>query len=77
MEIQFSDKFLVSSSGEVISVFNVWRLHKNFDTSGKVYEEYMECVKVYAVRDDKNGYPQFLIYENGEWKYVSAKHFRG
>lgn len=37
----------------------------------------MERVNVYAVRDDKNGYPQFLIYENGEWKYVSAKHFRG
>lgn len=50
----------------MISVFNVWRHHKNFDTSGKVYEEYMEHVNVYAVRDDKNGYPQFLIYENGE-----------
>lgn len=32
-------------------------------------------VKVYAVRDDKNGYPQFLIYENGEWKYRSAKYY--
>ena len=32
-------------------------------------------VKVYAVRDDKNGYPHFLIYEKGEWKYVSAKYF--
>lgn len=32
-------------------------------------------VKVYNVRDDKNGYPQFLIYENGEWKYMSAKYF--
>lgn len=31
--------------------------------------------KVYAVRDDKNGYPQFLIYENGEWKYRSAKYY--
>lgn len=27
------------------------------------------------MRDDKNGYPHFLIYENGEWKYVSAKNF--
>lgn len=32
-------------------------------------------VKVYKVRDDKNGYPHFLIYENGEWKYMSAKYF--
>lgn len=32
-------------------------------------------VSVYAVRDDKNGYPHFLIYENKEWKYVKAKHF--
>lgn len=34
-----------------------------------------ELVEVYAVRDDKNGYPHFLIYENGEWKYKSAKYF--
>lgn len=61
----------------MISVFNVWRIRKKFDASGNVCEEYMEHVNVYAVRDDKNGYPHFLIYENGEWKYVSAKHFRG
>ena len=35
----------------------------------------LSCVEVYNVRDDKNGYPYFLIYENREWKYVSAKHF--
>ena len=35
----------------------------------------ISSVKVFAVRDDKNGYPHFLIYENGEWKYVSAKYF--
>lgn len=34
-----------------------------------------KVVKVYAVRDDKNGYPQFLVYENGEWKYRSAKYY--
>lgn len=32
--------------------------------------------KVYNVRDDKNGYPHFLIYEDGEWKYVKAKRFK-
>lgn len=35
----------------------------------------VSSLKVYNVRDDKNGYPHFLIYENGEWKYVSAKYF--
>ena len=34
-----------------------------------------ESFEVYAIRDDKNGYPHFLIYEDGEWKYVSAKYF--
>lgn len=38
-------------------------------------DEYLEKTKVFAVRDDKNGYPHFLIYEYDQWKYVSAKHF--
>lgn len=32
-------------------------------------------IKVYHVRDDKTGYPNFLIFENGDWKYRSAKFF--
>lgn len=32
--------------------------------------------KVYDITYDNNGYPHFLIYENGEWKRVSAKHYR-
>lgn len=32
-------------------------------------------VNVYNVRNDKNGYPQFLIYDNGIWYYKSAKFF--
>ena len=32
-------------------------------------------INVYAVKDDKNGYPNFLIYEDNEWKYIKAKHF--
>ena len=35
----------------------------------------VKTVEVYAVRDDKNGYPHFLICENGEWKYKSAKYY--
>lgn len=34
-----------------------------------------KAVEVYAVRDDNNGFPHFLICENGEWKYRSAKYF--
>lgn len=30
---------------------------------------------VYNVRDDKTGYPHFLIYINRQWRYMSAKHF--
>ena len=30
---------------------------------------------VYDVRTNKVGYPHFLIYDNGQWKYMSAKHF--
>ena len=35
--------------------------------------------KAYTVFDityDKNGYPHFLIYKDGQWLRVSAKHFR-
>ena len=32
-------------------------------------------VNVYAVKNDKVGYPHFLIYEDSQWKYRSAKHF--
>ena len=31
---------------------------------------------VYKVRDDKSGYPQFLVRLNGVWIYRSAKHFK-
>ena len=31
---------------------------------------------VYDIRTDRAGYPMFLIYEDNQWKYRSAKHFR-
>lgn len=40
-----------------------------FEIERKIYE-------VYNVRDDKNGYPHFLIYTDKEWKYVSAKNYK-
>lgn len=33
------------------------------------------CV-VYDITYDKAGYPRFLIYKNGQWIRMSAKHFR-
>ena len=33
-----------------------------------------ELVKVFAVRNDSNGYPNFLIFDGG-WKYKSAKQY--
>jgi hypothetical protein len=35
----------------------------------KIYE-------VYDITYDSNGYPQFLVYKNGEWYRLSAKHFK-
>lgn len=32
-------------------------------------------VLIFDIRNDSNGYPQFLIYINGEWKYRSAKYY--
>lgn len=34
-----------------------------------------EWQKIYDITYDKNGYPLFLIYEDGAWKRKSAKHY--
>ena len=34
-----------------------------------------KVVNVYSISDDKNGFPQFLVYDKREWKWMSAKHF--
>jgi protein-disulfide isomerase-like protein with CxxC motif len=39
-----------------------------------VHKETGKLFTVYNVRD-KNGFPFFLIFDNNEWKYVSAKYF--
>lgn len=35
-----------------------------------------EFYEVYDIAYNKNGYPHFLIYRNGEWIRLSAKHFK-
>ena len=39
-----------------------------YEPRGKIYE-------IFNVRDDWNGYPQFLIRKDNEWVYISVKHF--
>ena len=46
------------------------------NNNGYWHSECRTCrYKVYNVRDDGNGYPQFLIFEDGQWRYKSAKYF--
>lgn len=35
-----------------------------------------EVTPVYHIKQNRNGYPMFLIYDKNQWRYVSAKHFR-
>lgn len=35
-----------------------------------------EAYTIYDITYDKAGYPHFLIYKDGEWVRMSAKHFR-
>lgn len=35
-----------------------------------------EQYSVYDITYDNNGYPRFLIYKDGQWLRMSAKHFR-
>lgn len=39
------------------------------------YKPKQEYVLIYDIRYEKNGYPQFLIYMDGEWLVCSAKYF--
>ena len=40
-----------------------------------INKENEEIYDVYDVTYDKTGYPHFLVYENGQWVRMSAKHF--
>ena len=48
---------------------------EDFLYTGCYEKEYRKRYKVHNVRDDGNGYPQFLIFEDGQWRYKSAKYF--
>jgi len=53
-------------------MFRVLYTYKN---KGESVERCFETT-VYDVKQNKNGYPTFLIMTGNEWKYVSAKHCR-
>jgi hypothetical protein len=40
------------------------------------YEPKQVWVTIYHIRDDKSGYPNFLVYLDKQWIYKSAKYFR-
>lgn len=40
-----------------------------------VYKIDSKEYEIYHVQMNNTGYPHFLIYRNGQWKYISAKHF--
>lgn len=31
--------------------------------------------RIYDITYDQNGYPMFLVFIDGQWKRISAKHF--
>ena len=35
-----------------------------------------ETYNVYDIQYNKSGYPHFLIYKDGQWLRMSAKHFK-
>lgn len=38
-------------------------------------KKYHRYFNIYDVRNDKTGFPQFLIFLDGQWLYLSAKQF--
>ena len=48
---------------------NVNNLVVENKNNNRIYE-------VFDITYDKAGYPHFLIYRDGEWVRLSAKHFR-
>lgn len=51
----------------------------DFKGDGYMFKVQKKCsdnkYMVYSIRNDKTGFPHFLIYTENQWKYVSAKHY--
>jgi hypothetical protein len=41
-----------------------------------IHKETSKIHTVYDLSYDKCGYPHFLIYKDGQWMRMSAKHFK-
>lgn len=53
-------------------------LFKVIEKDSEQWDEFdQECcskiIKVFDVKRNKNGFPHFLVYEDNQWKYKSAK----
>ena len=51
----------------------------NYEVGGLfavILKETDDIKSVYDVRTDGKGCPHFLIYDDGQWKYMDAKHFK-
>lgn len=59
--------------GDIITMSYKKRNKSKYDVidcrNGKSY-------KIWSIRNDKKGFPHFLIYDNNQWKWQSAKHFK-
>lgn len=40
------------------------------------YKKKSRWAQVLGTTCDSNGYPQFIVYDDGQWRRISAKHFR-
>lgn len=40
------------------------------------YKKKSRWAQVLGTTYDSNGYPQFIVYDDGQWRRISAKHFR-
>ena len=38
--------------------------------------EKKQIQKIYSIKTDKNGFPKFLVFENNQWSWKSAKKFK-
>ena len=58
--------------------YSLWKRCRDLLTDFLVWDKETERdVRVYDIRYDANGYPQFLIYDRttNQWLLKSAKHF--
>lgn len=41
-----------------------------------IHKKSKEIYKVYDIQYDASGFPHFIVYQDGQWLRVNAKHFK-